>query len=100
DRVHSWHLFAIRLNLNQLKINRNQFIEALKEKGVGCSVHWRPLHLHPYYQKSFGYRAADLPVASAEWKRLISLPIFPGMREDEISHVIETVRQLCARHAR
>lgn len=100
DRVHSWHLFAIRLNLNQLRINRNQFIKELKEKGVGCSVHWRPLHLHPYYQKSFGYRAADFPVATAEWKRLISLPIFPGMRDDEISHVVETVRQLCAQHAR
>ena len=100
SRSPSWHLFAIRLKLRQLKINRDAFIKELKEHGVGCSVHWRPLHLHPYYQKTFGYRASDLPVATAEWKRLISLPIFPGMRDDEISHVIEVVRRLCSRYAR
>lgn len=100
NRVHSWHLFAVRLNLKRLRINRDAFIRELKAKGVGCSVHWRPLHLHPYYQKTFGYRASDLPVATAEWKRLISLPIFPGMREDEIDHVIATIKRLCKRYAR
>jgi perosamine synthetase len=99
-RFHSWHLFAIRLKLRQLKINRDAFIKRLKEHGVGCSVHWRPLHLHPYYQKTFGYSASDLPVATAEWKRLISLPLFPGMRNDEIRHVIETVTKLCRDYAR
>jgi perosamine synthetase len=100
NQIHSWHLFAIRLNLQRLRINRDQFLEELKNAGVGCSVHWRPLHLHPYYQKTFGYRAKDFPVATAEWKRLISLPIFPGMVEREIKHVIRTVKNLCARHAR
>jgi perosamine synthetase len=100
DRVHSWHLFAIRLNLKRLTISRDAFIRELKGRGVGCSVHWRPLHLHPYYQKTFGYRASDFPVATAEWKRLISLPIFPGMREDEIDHVVKTVKRLCHRYAR
>jgi perosamine synthetase len=72
----------------------------LKRAGVGCSVHWRPLHLHPYYQKTFGWRAQDFPIASAQWKRLISLPIFPGMAEDEIEHVINTVKRICKSHAR
>lgn len=100
DRKLSWHLFPIRLRLPRLKINRDQFIQELKRAGVGCSVHWRPLHLHPYYQKTFGYRAKDFPVASAEWKRLISLPIFPGMDEDEIDYVVNTVERICARNAR
>lgn len=100
NRIHSWHLFAIRLNLKRLKIDRDRFMRELKRAGVGCSVHWRPLHLHPYYQKAFGYRAKDFPVATAEWKRLISLPIFPGMRADETSHVISTIKTLCARYAR
>jgi len=100
DRKLSWHLFPIRLRLERLKISRDQFIGELKRAGVGCSVHWRPLHLHPYYQKTFGYRAKDFPIATAEWKRLISLPIFPGMREEEIEHVVNAVKRICARHAR
>jgi len=98
NRIESWHLFAIRLRLKSLKIDRDEFIDELKQAGVGCSVHWRPLHLHPYYQKTFGWRAKDFPVATAQWKRLVSLPIFPGMREDEIAHVIRTVKRICKRH--
>src|SRR5258706_4139411 len=99
NRIESWHLFAMRLRLESLKIDRDEFIDELKRAGVGCSVHWRPLHLHPYYQKTFGWRAKDFPVATAQWKRLVSLPIFPGMREDEIAHVIRTVKRICKRHA-
>ena len=98
DRVHSWHLFPIRLNLHRLSIDRNAFIESLRSEGIGCSVHWRPLHLHPYYRETFGWSPGQLPVASAEWTRLISLPLFPGMREDELRRVIETVTDLCRRH--
>ena len=100
DRIDSWHLFAIKLRLKRLDINRDEFMTRLKQAGVGCSVHWRPLHLHPYYQKNFGWRAQDFPVASAQWKRLVSLPIFPDMREDEIEHVISTVKRICQRHRR
>jgi perosamine synthetase len=100
DRVHSWHLFPIRLRLDRLSIDRNAFIDALKAAGVGCSVHWRPLHLHPYYEETFGWRPQDLPTATAVWPRLVSLPIFPGMREDEVSHVVGTVRELCRANRR
>ncbi len=95
NRVHSWHLFPIRLRLERLSIDRNAFIDELKARGVGCSVHWRPLHLHPYYEETFRWRAEDFPCATEVWERLVSLPIFPGMREEEIAHVIETVRNLC-----
>lgn len=97
DRIHAWHLFPIRLQLEQLSITRNQFIEKLKEAGVGCSVHWRPLHLHPYYQETYGLKPEDFPVASELWERLISLPIFPGMRSDEMEYVVETVGGICLR---
>src|SRR5258708_6329642 len=66
NRIQSWHLFAIRLRLDRLKTRRNEFMDELKRAGVGCSVHWRPLHLHPYYQKTFGWRAKDFPVASSQ----------------------------------
>jgi dTDP-4-amino-4,6-dideoxygalactose transaminase len=96
DRIHAWHLFPIKLRLDRLSVDRNAFMEALKQAGIGCSVHWRPLHLHPYYLETFGWRTKELPSASAVWRRLISIPIFPGMREEEVSHVIRTVRSLCA----
>jgi perosamine synthetase len=100
NRVHAWHLFPIRLRLERLRADRNQILEELKQQGVGCSVHWRPLHLHPYYQEQFGWRPEHLPAATALWERLVSLPIFPGMRDDEREHVVRTVKAVCARHAR
>jgi dTDP-4-amino-4,6-dideoxygalactose transaminase len=99
DRVHAWHLFPIRLRLERLAIDRDRFMEELKKAGVGCSVHWRPLHLHPYYSKTFGWKRTDLSVATALWPRLVSLPIFPGMSGSEVEHVVGTVRNLC-RHFR
>lgn len=95
DRIHSWHLFPVRLNLDRLSVDRNTFVEALREEGIGCSVHWRPLHLHPYYRNAFGWLPEQLPVASAEWERLISLPVFPGMRDEECHYVVHVLTELC-----
>jgi perosamine synthetase len=100
DRVQAWHLFPIRLRLERLGVDRNRVLDDLRQCGVGTSVHWRPLHLHPYYQEEFGWRPEHLPVATALWERLVSLPIFPGMRDDEFDHVVRTVKSVCARHAR
>jgi perosamine synthetase len=100
DRIHAWHLFPIRLRLDRLAVDRNRFVEELKTAGVGCSVHWRPLHLHPYYTKTFGWRRADLPVATALWPRLVSLPLFPGLTSRELSHVVRTMKDTCRRHRR
>ena len=99
DRIHSWHLFPIRLRLDRLSIDRNEFMVRLRERGVGCSVHWRPLHLHPYYEETFSWRPGHLPVASQQWPKLISLPLFPGMRQEEQEHVVKVVRELCLAHA-
>jgi perosamine synthetase len=100
DRLHAWHLFPIRLRLDKLSIDRNQFITCLREQGVGCSVHWRPLHLHPYYRQHYAWQPEQLPVASAQWLKLITLPVFPGMQAEECEQVIAVVRQLCAQYAR
>lgn len=99
NRIHSWHLFPLKLRLESLSIDRNTFMGELKTAGISCSVHWRPLHLHPYYEQAFGWRSNDFPVATAEWPRLISLPIFPGMTEHEIGHVIDAVQNVCAEHS-
>ena len=94
DVQHAWHLFVIQLNLERLKINRNQFIEALREKEIGTSVHFIPLHLHPYYRDKFGYKPEDFPNATAVFERIISLPIYPKMTEGNVRDVIVAVRQL------
>jgi len=97
NRIHSWHLYPLRLRLERLSIDRNEFIERLKSMGIGCSVHWRPLHLHPYHREAFGWRPEDFKVATAVWERLISVPIFQGMKAHEIRSVINAVRKLCVR---
>ena len=100
DRIHSWHLFPIKLRLERLAIDRNQFIEKLQQAGIGFSVHWRPLHLHPYYAETFGWRPEQFPVATALWERLISLPIFPAMTESEMECVASTIREICEENRR
>lgn len=99
NRLHSWHLFPIRLNLESLTIDRDQFMVELKEHGVGCSVHWRPLHLHPLYE-GLGWKESDLPVATEVWKRLISLPISSSMDMDQAVKVVNTVKQICAENSK
>ena len=95
DRLHAWHLFPIRLQPETMSIDRNTFVDALRENGIGHSVHWRPLHLHPYYEETFGWKPDHLPTATSVWERLISLPLFPGMRKDEQDYVLQVVRELC-----
>jgi dTDP-4-amino-4,6-dideoxygalactose transaminase len=91
DRSHIYHLYAIRLNLGRLTIDRAQFIEELKAHNIGTSVHFIPVHLHPFYQERFGYRRGDLPEAEALYDRIVSLPLYPRMTEGDIQDVIAAV---------
>ena len=100
DRIHSWHLFPIRLRLDRLSITRNAFIDELKRRGVTPAVHWRPLHLHPYYRETFGVRPDDYPRATALFDRNVSLPLFPAMDDSEIDYVVETVADILTAHRR
>jgi perosamine synthetase len=100
DVQHAWHLYVIQLELERLRINRNGFIEALKKENIGTSVHFIPLHLHPYYRDTFGYRPQNFPNASSVFERIISLPIYPRMTETDVERVIGTVRKLAREHRR
>ena len=95
---HAWHLYVIQLDLKRLKINRHQFIEALKEHGIGTSVHFIPLHLHPYYRDNFGFEPEHFPRASAVFDRIVSLPIYPKMTEADVKRVVGAVRKVVERH--
>jgi len=94
----SWHLYVIQLKLESLAIDRNEFIKELNATGIGTSVHYTPLHMHPLYREQYSYRPDDLPVAHDVYRRIISLPIYPGMSDDEINYVIETVRRIANEH--
>ena len=96
DRIHSWHLYAIRLKLDQLGLTRAEVIDALKAKGITTSVHWLPLHLHPYYRARFGYQPNDLPMAARLYPELITLPLFPDMTEGEVRYVCDTLKGIIA----
>lgn len=94
NRQHSWHLFSIRLDLDVWRSGRNAFIEGLKDRGIGASVHWLPLHMQPYYRDTYGLRPEDCPVAAALWPRLVSLPLYPGMSSSDVGAVADAIRSL------
>jgi len=91
---HAWHLFVVELRDGALAIDRNRFIEELKTRGVGTSVHFIPLHLHPYYRDTYGYRPEDLPRALDHYRRCLSLPIFSAMTDGQVERVIDTVHDV------
>jgi dTDP-4-amino-4,6-dideoxygalactose transaminase len=91
-RIHSWHLFVVRLKLDRLAIHRGEFIEKMKAAGIICSVHYTPLHMHPYYREKFGYRNEDLPQMTEVYPEIFTLPLYPDMTDEEFEHVCGTVR--------
>ena len=94
DVISAWHLYAIRLNLDRLKINRSQFIEELKKRNIGASVHFIPLHMQPYYRDKYNYAPDDYPIAHEEYHKLISLPINLRLSEGDLNDVIQAVHDV------
>jgi perosamine synthetase len=100
NRIHSWHLYVIRLKLDRLKIDRARFITELTQRGVGTSVHWLPLHMHPYYRETYGYAPEDLPVACSLYPEIITLPIYPDMTGDDVAYVCDSIKDIVALNRR
>ena len=94
--THAWHLYMLRLRLERLAIDRAAFIERLRERNIGVSVHFIPLHVHPYYREMYGYAPEDFPVAYREYLREISLPIYSTMSDDDVETVIAAVSDVAA----
>jgi len=90
ERESAWHLYVIKLKTEALKIDRAGFIDHLTKQGIGTSVHFIPLHRHPFY-KTCGYDIKDFPVAEEIYERSVSLPIYPGLTDNEVEYIIETV---------
>jgi dTDP-4-amino-4,6-dideoxygalactose transaminase len=94
---HAWHLYIIKLNLETLSIDRDQFIEQLKEEQIGTSVHFIPVPMHPYYKETYGYKQGDFPQAEAIFERIISLPLYPKMSAQDTEDVINAVKRIVER---
>jgi len=97
---HAWHLYVLRLNLDTLTIDRAQFIDELKQRNIGTSVHFIPVHLHPYYRSKYGYQPDDFPVAYGAYQRMLSLPLHSSLSDADVDSVIEAVRDVCTIFAR
>lgn len=91
DCEHAWHLYMLRLHLDRLDISRDQFIQEMKRRKIGTSVHFIPLHIHPYYKNTYGYNRDEFPIAYREYMREISLPIYSKMTDGDVQDVIEAV---------
>lgn len=96
----AWHLYPIRLDLEKLTTDRAQIFRALRAENIGVNVHYIPVHLHPYYRDRFGYSGGEFPVAEDAYSRLISLPMFHAMSDQDVSDVIGAVAKVLSSYAR
>ncbi|RPH35240.1 DegT/DnrJ/EryC1/StrS aminotransferase family protein, partial [bacterium] len=94
DCQHDWPLYMVRLNLDRLRIGRGEFVEELRRHGIGASVHFIPLHVHPYYRDTYCYSPDEFPVSYHEYLREVSLPIYSKMEESDVEYVVETVMSI------
>jgi len=94
----AWHIYLLRLHLDRLRINRNEFIDELRRRNIGTSVHFIPVHHHSYYRKKYGFQPGDFPVAERQFERILSLPLSPAHTDQDVADVIEAVTDVVRTH--
>ena len=94
--LHSWHLYVLRLS-DQCPLTRDQFVEALYAQGIGCSVHYIPLHLQPYWRDTYKLKTEHFPVSQKAYERMVSIPLYSKMTQSEIDRVIQAVQSILAK---
>jgi dTDP-4-amino-4,6-dideoxygalactose transaminase len=100
EHRHAWHLYTPLIDIDSLKIDRNQFMQELKNRNIGTGLHYTALHEFSYYAKTYGYKPNDFPQAHFVSDRILSLPLFPGMTDQDQEDVVEAVVDVCSRFAR
>jgi perosamine synthetase len=99
DVSHAYHLYVIRLGLGRLRGDRSVIFEALRRKGIGVNVHYIPVHLHPFYQKKIGTRGGICPEAERAYQQILSLPIFPWMKDSVLESVSAAISEVLKRYS-
>jgi dTDP-4-amino-4,6-dideoxygalactose transaminase len=94
----SWHLYVLRLNLDTLTIDRDQFIDELSARNIGTSVHYISVHLHPFYRDKYGFAPEDFPVTWANYNRMISIPMSARITDEQVQLVIESIQDIISLH--
>ena len=94
--LHSWHLYVLRLS-DQCPLTRDQFVEALYSQGIGCSVHYIPLHLQPYWRDTYKLKTEHFPVSQKAYERMVSIPLYSKMTQSEIDRVIQAIQSILAK---
>jgi dTDP-4-amino-4,6-dideoxygalactose transaminase len=97
-RNHTYHLYPIRLNTKLLQLNRSEFSDQMRARNIGTSVHFIPLHRHPFYHERYGCRPEQFPVCEEIYQGLLSLPLYPRMTDEDAVDVIAAVREIIAAH--
>jgi dTDP-4-amino-4,6-dideoxygalactose transaminase len=98
DVVSAQHLYVLRLDLDRLSIGRDEFMAELRARGVLPSVHFIPVHIHPYYRDKYGFAPHDLPVTYDAYERMVSIPLYSRMRDEDVQHVIDAVKDALLRN--
>ncbi|WP_394673356.1 DegT/DnrJ/EryC1/StrS family aminotransferase [Limnobacter sp.] len=93
--LHSWHLYVLRLS-DACTLTRDQFVEALYAQGIGCSVHYIPLHLQPYWRESYHLKPEQFPVSQKAFERMVSIPLYSKMTQAEVDRIIVAIQQTLA----
>ncbi len=88
---HAWHLFTPLINENNAGMNRDEFMQKMKEKNIGTGLHYRAVHLYPFYREQLGFKPGDFPAAENAGERIVSLPLFPGMTDAEHDRVLDVM---------
>jgi dTDP-4-amino-4,6-dideoxygalactose transaminase len=97
---HAWHLYVLRLRLETLRIDRDQFIDELTARNIATSVHFIPIHLLPFYRDKYGYTPDQFPIAYQCYQRMLSLPLHPGLSDGDVCDVVDAVLDVEKRFAR
>ncbi|MFH1859574.1 MAG: DegT/DnrJ/EryC1/StrS aminotransferase family protein, partial [bacterium] len=100
DIKHAEHLYAIILKTELLNASRDRILSALQKENIGVSVHFQALHLHPYYRQQFGFSEGAFPVTEYAADRILSLPLYPGLAEQDVCDVIEAVKKVIGYYGR
>jgi len=94
----SWHLYPVFVNFDNFSFSRRDFMLYLKENSIGSQVHYLPLHLQPYYQNCYG--KINLPGAESYYKKVLSLPLYPSMKDDDVKYIVDTIEKFFNKHSR